>query len=84
MDYFLCVLCKKLITVLILYEIVTIFPYNSLIKEESCKTTDMHRNIKFAFNKIKGTPILKLAIVKRLEVKKFIKIFVKKFRQKIR
>ena len=33
-------------------------------------------------NKIKGTPILKLAKVKRLQVKRFVKKFVKNLHQK--
>ena len=35
-------------------------------------------------NKIEGTPILKLAMVKRLQVKKFVIQFVKNFVKKIR
>ena len=42
------------------------------------------QGLKTVINKIEGTPILKLALVKRLLVEKFVKKFVKKFGKKIR
>ena len=47
------------------------------IRSETIRNVQL--NMPFKENKIEGTPILKLALVKRLQVKKYVKKFVKKF-----